>query len=135
LSSRIKLSAAQVAVKDTPQNRQKLETLISQQYDSRMGALKAEQARLRERLERLSDQLEKQSDRQLEIERAMDTAMRTASRTLQRAKTDRGEKRVGSAEKKPARPAVDQKAKSSNPNRKRKPDQEIDDGDDGSNRK
>ncbi|MCH2182259.1 MAG: hypothetical protein MK108_09665 [Mariniblastus sp.] len=130
LSSRIKLAAAQVAVKDTPPNRRKLETLIARQYDSRMEALVAEQGRLRERLERVSDLLKKQTDRQLEIERTLDTAMRTASRNMQRAKNDRGDKSDGTASKKSAKPAEEQKGKKTNRDRNRKSGKENEDGSD-----
>lgn len=128
LSSRIKLSAAQIAVKDTPQNRQKLETLIAQQYDSRRVALESEQARLRERLERVSELLEKQADRQLEIERTMDLAMRTASRQMQRTKNDRGERNAGAAGKKAAPTPIERGGKELNRGKARKSGQGKDDG-------
>ena len=128
LNSRIKLSAAQVAVKDTPQNRRKLETLIAQQYDSRRVALESEQARLRERLERVSELLEKQADRQLEIERSMDTAMRTATRQMQRTKSDRGERNAGAAGKKAAQTPVEQGGKKLNRDKARKSGKGKDDG-------
>ena len=128
LSSRIKLSAAQIAVKDTPQNRQKLETLIAQQYDSRRVALESEQARLRELLERVSELLERQADRQLEIERTMDLAMRTASRQMQRTKNDRGERNAGAAGKKAAPTPIERGGKELNRGKARKSGQGKDDG-------
>ena len=113
LNSRIKLKAAQVAVKDTPHQRKQLESLIAKQFDSRIDALRAEETRLSERLKRLSELMEKQSDRQLEIQQNMDAVMRTATRNMQRAKSDQVADDDAPTDKKSLKQSADEKNKKS----------------------
>ena len=127
LSSRIKLKAAQVAVKDTPQQRKQLESLIAKQFDSRVDALRAEEARLSERLKRLSELMKEQSDRQLEIERNMDAVMRTATRNMQRAESDQNTDSDAPTGKKPVKQSADEKDKKPIRGKNKKSDKANDD--------
>ena len=128
LSSRIKLKAAQVAVKDTPQQRKQLESLIAKQFDSRIDALRAEEARLSERLKRLSELMEEQSDRQLEIQQNMDAVMRTATRNMKRAMSDQVVDGDVPTDKKSQKQSTDEKNKKPIRGKNKKSDKASDDG-------
>ena len=128
LNSRIKLKAAQVAVKDTPQQRKQLKSLIAEQYDNRIEAWRAEETRLRERLKRLSELVGKQSDRQLEIERSVDSVMRTATRNMQRAESDQNADSDTPMDKKSAKQSADEENKKPIRGKNKKSDKANDDG-------
>ena len=91
LSSRIKLKAAELAVKDTEINRTKLNALIAKQVDDRIESLKAEEDRARTRLENVVSQLERLENREREIQKNMESVLRTVNREFPKLNIPRGD--------------------------------------------
>lgn len=88
LKSRIDLLAARIAIKDNPQQREKLKKLVAQHVDARANQLRAEKKRLEQRMAKIDQQLARVGqNREQEVERQFELALRKIRNALGIAKS------------------------------------------------
>ena len=126
LSSRIKLKAAELAVKDTEMNRNKLNALIAKQVDGRITSLKAEENRLRARLKNVISSLEKLDDRDREIQKNMESVLRTVNREFPKLNGKRADSGALSPTEGVKRPRAPQKKNRQSDSKAKKSDKKSD---------